>query len=162
MCIHCIGLIVTILFLSGLCFVIPYLLHVLPVVLLITPGQWVKITLLLCFVVGVYDMMKSCVLWLYLLTIKSDEHGETASPYFGSRLAATFSNYTFFTFSPRRPNLRRRHLLSPPSPPSRLITMAFENSEYPWDARTSVLLLPGALLLLNTFQVLLRVKPQQI
>lgn len=80
--------------LSGLCLVTHNLLYVLPVVLFIIPGKWLRIIILLCLVVWIYGMVKSGVLWLYLMT-KSDEQGKmtaaVSSSYFRN-LAETFSN----------------------------------------------------------------------
>lgn len=55
------------------------MLYVLPVVLFIVPGEWLKIIVLLCLVAWAYDMMKLAVLRLYFLIIKSNDQGEKAA-----------------------------------------------------------------------------------
>lgn len=77
-----------------------------------------------------------------------------SSPYFGSHLPGTSNNYTFYFFSHEKQAMgQMSSYIFPLS--SRLITIAPDYFQYPWEVETNVFLL---LCLLNAFQVLLRVK----
>ncbi|KAM9591151.1 uncharacterized protein ACIBXB_006065 isoform 1-T2 [Morphnus guianensis] len=127
-------------------FVSSYMLYVLPVVTFLTSGRVIGIIILLYWAMSTCEMITSLVMrlswYLYEAVI--------SFPYFGHLLSDFIGNDTQSMgklggdTSPRP----FASLLS-----FRLITTAFENFEYPWDAQASVLLV---LCLLNMFHVLFR------
>ncbi|KAM9590490.1 uncharacterized protein ACIBXB_005749 [Morphnus guianensis] len=127
-------------------FVSSYVLYVLPVVTFLTSGRVIGIIILLYWAMSTYEMITSLVMrlswYLYEAVI--------SFPYFGHLLSDFIGNYTQSMGKlggDASPRLFASFLSF------RLITTAFENFEYPWDAQASVLLV---LCLLNMFQVLFR------
>jgi len=121
---------------------------VFPVVLFIIAGKRIRIMILLYYTMSTYDMIASmCMkLGLYL-------HAALRSfPYLGSYVLEFVNNRTQPVGKTRGDTFP--HCFAPPLS-FRLVLMAFENLEYPWDAQASSLLL---FCLLNGFWVLFRVK----
>ncbi|KAM9591469.1 uncharacterized protein ACIBXB_006265 [Morphnus guianensis] len=127
-------------------FVSSYVLYVLPVVTFLTSGRVIGIIILLYWAMSTCEMITSLVMrlswYLYEAVI--------SFPYFGRLLSDFIGNYT--------QSMGKSGGDTSPHPFAsllsfRLITTAFENFEYPWDAQASVLLV---LCLLNMFQVLFR------
>jgi len=126
----------------------PYLLYVFPVVMFITSGKRIRMTILLYCMISTYDLVTSlCMkLGLYL-------HAALRSlPYLGSYILEFINNGTQSVGKTRGDTFP--HSFTPPLS-FRPVLMAFENFEYPWDAQGSTLLLSC---LLNGLQVLFRVK----
>jgi len=129
-------------------YVNPYLLYVFPVVMFITSGKRIKITILLYCVISTYDMVTSLGMRLGLYL-----YAELRSfPYLGSYLLEFVNNRTQSVGKTGGDAFPHSFT---PSLSFRLVLTAFENFEYPWGAEASTLLL---LCLLNGFQVLFRVK----
>jgi len=135
-------------FIRWLWFLNPYLLYLLPVVLFIVTGKRIRIMILLYCTISIYDMIMSmCMkLGLYLRAALR------SFPYLGPYVLEFVNNRT----QPvgKIGGDAFPHSFAPP-PSFRLVLMAFENFEYPWDAQGSTLLL---LCFLNGLQVLFRVK----
>ena len=135
---------------SELCYVTPYLLYMFSVVLFIASGSWVKVIILLYFVTLDYDMTK----WLVMRLIWYLSSALPSSPYFRSHLSENINNYTLYLLSSENQFIGHTRSFTFPFF-SRLVTIALENFEYPWDVQTGMFLL---LCLLNVFQVLFKVK----
>jgi len=126
----------------------PYLHYVFIAVLFIISGRKIRMTILLYCTISTYDKVTSlCMrLGLYL-------HAALRSfPYLGSYVLEFINNRTQSVGKPRGDAFPHSFT---PRLSFRLVLMAFENFEYPWDAQASVFLL---LCLRNGFQVLFRVK----
>jgi len=118
------------------------------VVLFITSGKRIRIMILLCCVISIYDMITSLdmKLGLYL-------HATLQSfPYLRCYFSEFINNQAHSVGKTRGDTFP--HSFTPPLS-SRLVITAFEIFEYPWDAQASIFLL---FCLLNGFQVLFRVK----
>jgi len=126
----------------------PYLLYVFPVVMFITSGKRIRMTIWLYCMISTYDMITSLCMRLGLCL-----HAALWSfPYLGSYVLEFVNNRTHSVGKTRGDTFP--HSFTPPLS-FRLVLTAFENFEYPWDAQTSTLLL---FYLLNGFWVLFRVK----
>ena len=69
-----------------------------------------------------------------------------SSPYFRTHLSETISNYTLYVFSSENQSMEKTRGDTFPCSftfpfSSRLVTIAPENFEYPWDLQTSMFLL---------------------
>jgi len=129
-------------------FLNPYLQYVFTAMLLIITGKRIRMMILLYCTISTYDMITSlCMkLGLYL-------HAALLSfPYLGSYVLEFVNNQTQSVGKTEGDNFP--HSFAPPLS-LRLVLMAFENFEYPWDAQASTLFL---FCLLNGLQVLFRVK----
>ncbi|KAM9590790.1 uncharacterized protein ACIBXB_005859 [Morphnus guianensis] len=139
------------------CYVSPRLLYVVPLLLLIICGRWIKVFALMYCITLVYGMIKSLVVGLirYL-------HSALSPLYCGSHLWETINNYTIYLSSLENQSMGGVTFF--PSPFSfSPVTMVFENSEkfeYSWDVETSTVLalLLGISMLLNVVQLLFKVK----
>ena len=129
-------------------FLNPSLHYVFAVVLFITSGKSIRMTILLYCTISTYDMITSlCMkLGLYLhVALRS-------FPYLGSYVLEFVNNQTQSVGKTGVDTFP--HSFDPPLS-LRLLLMAFENFEYPWDAQNCGFLL---LCFLNGLQVLFRVK----
>ncbi|KAM9591498.1 uncharacterized protein ACIBXB_006299 [Morphnus guianensis] len=139
------------------CYVSPHLLYVVPLLLLIIRGRWIKVFALMYCITLVYGMIKSSAVGLiwYL-------HSALSPLYCGSHLWETINNYTIYLSSLENQSMGGIPLL--PSPFSfSPVTMVFENFEkfeYSWDVETSTVLalLLGISMFLNVVQLLFKVK----
>jgi len=126
----------------------PYLLYVFVAVLCIIAGKRIRVMIFLYCTISTYDMITSLCMKLgfYLhVALRS-------FPYLGSYVLE-FVNNRSQSVEKTGGDVFPHSFALPLS--FRLVLMAFENFEYPWDAQASTLLL---FCLLNGLQVLFRVK----
>jgi len=121
---------------------------VFPVVLFIIAGKRIRITILLHCTMSTYDMITSLCMKLALYFLAALR----SFLYLGSYVLEFVNNQT----QPVRKTGGNTfpHSFAPPLS-LRIVLMAFENFQYPWDAQASTLLL---FCLLNGLQLLFRVK----
>lgn len=118
----------------------------LPVILFTISVGWIKVIILMYYVTLVHDMIKLLLrrlIWYFYLSLQS-------YLYFRNNLLETINNYTPYFVSLGSQTARdTKGMLSIISSPfsfilplsSRLVTIALENFEYPWDVQTSMFLL---------------------
>ncbi|XP_049653490.1 uncharacterized protein LOC126037250 [Accipiter gentilis] len=151
------GFLESMLWFLKLCYVSPRLLYIVPLLLLIIRGGWIKVSALMYGITLVYGMIKSSAVGLirYL-------HSASSPLYGGSHLWETITNFTIYLSSMENQSMGGVPFFPSPFSFSPVTTVFenFEKLEYSWGVGTSTVLalLLGISILLNAVQLSFKVK----